>query len=61
MLSWAERCRAGVERVLMGRAWNLSLRVRNAANKRYRDFLSRYKEFADNPGRDVTLRVGTVF
>ncbi len=52
---------AEVDRVFLEREWDISLRVRNAANKRYRDFLSRYKEFADNPGRDVTVRVGTAF
>jgi outer membrane receptor protein involved in Fe transport len=30
--------------------------VRNLGNARYRPFLSRYKEFADAPGRSVQLR-----
>ncbi len=30
--------------------------VRNLTNQRYRPFLSRYKEFADAPGRSVQLR-----
>ncbi len=36
---------------------HLDLVVRNLGNARYRPFLSRYKEFADAPGRSVQLRV----
>lgn len=36
---------------------SLDLVVRNATNARYRDFLSRYKEFADEQGRNVILRL----
>jgi iron complex outermembrane receptor protein len=50
-----------VEREQFGRDWDLHLRVRNALNCSYRDFLSRYKDFADNPGVDVSLRLGTAF
>ncbi len=32
--------------------------LRNALDVRYRSFLSRYKEFADAPGRGVVVRVG---
>ena len=35
--------------------------VRNAADARFRSFMSRYKEFADGPGRAVVLRVTTGF
>jgi outer membrane receptor protein involved in Fe transport len=49
-----------VER-LAGREWDFSVAVRNAANTTYRDFLSRYKAFADNAGTDVTFRLGTTF
>jgi outer membrane receptor protein involved in Fe transport len=40
---------------------HVDLVVRNLADVRYRPFLSRYKEFADAPGRTVQLRmsVGT--
>jgi hypothetical protein len=31
--------------------------VRNATNVSYRSFLSRYKEFALDPGRNVVLRI----
>ena len=37
----------------------VDLTVRNAADASYRDFLSRYKEFALNPGRNVIVRVST--
>jgi len=54
-------CGAELKRVLVGREWGFSLRVDNLLDKRYRDFLSRYKEFADNPGRDVRLKLATSF
>lgn len=34
--------------------WTLS--VRNLLDRRYRDYLSRYRLFSDDPGRDVVLR-----
>jgi outer membrane receptor protein involved in Fe transport len=40
-----------------GRKLGIDLRVRNATNKSYRDFLSRYKDFALNPGRDIVIRI----
>lgn len=52
---------AGVRGSWMGRDTGLDLRVRNAANVEYRDFLSRYKAFALNPGRDVVLRLRMAF
>ncbi len=51
----------GLVTAAFGRSWTLDLVVRNVANKRYRDFLSRYKEFALNPGRNITLRVATAW
>lgn len=45
------------EREMFGRDTELSIRVRNIANTEYRDFLSRYKQFALSPGRDVVFRV----
>ena len=48
---------AGLERRWASRPLRLDLMVRNAANASYRDFLSRYKEFALNPGRNIALRV----
>src|SRR2546427_4363089 len=44
---------AGAEARFLGRALRVDLTVRNAADASYRDFLSRYKEFALNPGRNV--------
>jgi iron complex outermembrane receptor protein len=48
---------AGVRGRVLGRAASMDLRVRNAGNVSYRDFLSRYKAFALDPGRDIGLRV----
>jgi iron complex outermembrane receptor protein len=33
-----------------------SLAIRNAFDRKYRDYLSRYRLFVDDPGRDVVLR-----
>jgi iron complex outermembrane recepter protein len=46
---------------LGGRPLRLELQVKNVLDTRYRDFLSRYKAFALNPGRNIVLRVGTEF
>jgi len=48
----------GGEHMVGGRRLTLALRVRNLTNTEYRDYLSRYKTFAFNPGRDISLRVG---
>jgi iron complex outermembrane receptor protein len=39
----------------------LDVGVRNVLDVRYRSFMSRYKEFADGPGRALVLRVTTEF
>lgn len=39
----------------------VDLALRNVFDTRYRSFMSRYKEFADGPGRAVVLRVTTEF
>ncbi len=44
---------------LAGRVLLLDLDLRNALDRRYRDHMSRYKEFADAVGRAVVLRVTT--
>jgi iron complex outermembrane receptor protein len=49
----------GVERNFMGRATRLEVGVRNAGDVRYRSFLSRYKEFALEPGRNIIIRVSS--
>jgi outer membrane receptor protein involved in Fe transport len=49
---------AAGSRQLGERRLSVSIRVRNLLNTSYRDYLSRYKEFAFNPGRNVVLRIG---
>jgi outer membrane receptor protein involved in Fe transport len=49
----------GIERALGGIPLRIDLNVRNATNKEYKDFLSRYKTFAFAQGRTLILRVST--
>jgi outer membrane receptor protein involved in Fe transport len=49
----------GVERNMLGRTMRFELAVRNAADVRYRSFLSRYKEFALEPGRNIIIRISS--
>lgn len=49
----------GIERNFLGRATRLEIGVRNAGDVGYRNFLSRYKEFAQDPGRNIIIRVST--
>ena len=49
----------GFQQRLFGKATRIDLGLRNIANTSYRDFLSRYKEFALNPGRNIILRIST--
>ena len=44
---------------MFGRVVRVDVSIRNAFNKRYRSFLSRYKTFADDPGRNVIVRFST--
>ena len=48
---------AGFVRPMLGRIGRVDIAVRNATDVSYRGFLSRYKEFALDPGRNVVLRV----
>jgi outer membrane receptor protein involved in Fe transport len=48
---------AGIEQTVGGRPLRLDLRLRNAANARYTDFLSRYKAFAYGEGRNLVVRL----
>jgi len=48
---------AGREITLFGRAMRLDVAVRNVFNTSYRSFLSRYKEFALDPGRNIIVRL----
>ena len=50
---------AGMTRRVGGRNIEIYLRVHNVADHAYRSFLSRYKRFADDPGRNVVLRLST--
>lgn len=52
---------AGTSLTMAGRNTHVDLRVRNATNAKYRDFLNRYKEFAYAPGANVMLRLSTSF
>jgi iron complex outermembrane receptor protein len=52
----------GVRRLLLaGQPLTLSLTVRNLFDTRYRDYLSRYRLFVDDPGRDFVLRLQMPF
>lgn len=56
--SWhAVHLSAGTSRLTPRGLVHLDLSVRNVFDARYRDFMSRYKEFADAAGRAVVLRV----
>jgi iron complex outermembrane receptor protein len=46
---------------LVGRAVRVDVSLRNALDKSYRSFLSRYKTFADDPGRNLIVRLSTGF
>lgn len=46
-----------LQRSVRARETRFDLLVRNALDTSYRDFLSRYKQFADAPGLNVTFRI----
>jgi outer membrane receptor protein involved in Fe transport len=46
---------------IAGRIVHVDLQVRNLLDTVYSSYLSRYKELALDPGRNVLLRVGTTF
>jgi outer membrane receptor protein involved in Fe transport len=48
-----------LDRHLGSRPVRIDLQVRNVLDTRYRDFLSRYKAFALNPGRNIVVRLST--
>ena len=50
------RWRLGADRVL-----HTELRIDNALDRRYRDYLNRQRYYADEPGRDVRLRLRLEF
>jgi iron complex outermembrane recepter protein len=41
---------------IAGRDARLSISIRNVLDRPYRDYLSQYRYFADDPGRDIILR-----
>src|SRR5213596_4066804 len=49
----------GTDVRLFGRAMRLDISLRNALNQRYKSFLSRYKEFAIDPGRNLIVRLSS--
>ena len=51
----------GATRLTPRGALTLDVTLRNALDVRYRSFMSRYKEFADAPGRALVVRVSTGF
>jgi outer membrane receptor protein involved in Fe transport len=52
---------AGIVVPVAHHATRLDLRVSNATDHQYRDFLSRYKEFAYAPGMNIIVRATTTF
>jgi len=52
---------AGIARRLGSRPIRFDIRVRNLTDKAYKSFLSRYKSFALDPGRNVLIRLGMDF
>lgn len=46
---------------LFGQQMNVYLEAQNILNQRYRDYLSRYRYFADDPGRNFILRISLPF
>ncbi|HEY7192677.1 MAG TPA: TonB-dependent receptor [Gemmatimonadales bacterium] len=51
----------GADLRLFGRDMRLDIQLRNALDERYRSFLSRYKTFADDPGRNLIVRLTSGF
>jgi hypothetical protein len=52
---------AGVTLPLGRQEVRLDLTLRNALDKKYANFLSRYKTYALDPGRNLTVRLSTGF
>ena len=53
--------RVGADVVVGGQPATLSMGVQNVFDVRYRDYLSRFRYFADEPGRNVVFRVSVPF
>jgi outer membrane receptor protein involved in Fe transport len=52
---------AGIARHVGAHAVRLDVRVRNLADTRYRSYLSRYKGFALDTGRNILVRLTAEF
>ena len=52
---------AGIARRVGSRPIRFDVRVRNLTDKAYKSFLSRYKSFALDPGRNILIRVAAEF
>jgi iron complex outermembrane recepter protein len=52
---------AGAEHRIGSRQFRFDLVLHNIGDTQYRSFLSRYKEFADDPGRNIIVRISTGF
>lgn len=46
---------------VLGRPFQVSVAARNLLNTRYRDYLTRYRLFVDDPARDVVVRIAVPF
>lgn len=51
----------GIEWMWSGRTLAVDVQLRNALDTAYRDHLSRYKDFAPDPGRNLLVRLSTGF
>jgi iron complex outermembrane receptor protein len=47
--------------VVLGQPIELSVAVKNLLNRSYRDYLTRYRLFVDDPGRDIVVRLAVPF
>lgn len=53
--------RLSTHAMILGQQVDFYLQVQNILGQRYRDYLSRYRYFADDPGRNVILRISLPF
>ena len=53
--------RVGAEIAVFGQPATLSLGIQNVFDVRYRDYLSRFRTFADEPGRNAVVRMSVPF
>ena len=54
-------CALGTDLEIGAQLVGLSISVRNLLNAQYRDYLSRFRYYIDDPGRDIVLRVNIPF